>query len=145
MSGSELSYRDTICMDCDDGLRRAHRLPLESNGGGESGVGRADAIELDVARDTHLRIGFRFTDADEASSVELRHSIIEVSPGLEGDLDAMVTMPKALFGRMLRGETTFSQGIGNGTITVSGDHSRAEELFSCVDFTYPGIRLNGAK
>ncbi len=54
-------------------------------------------------------------------------------------------LPKALFGRMLRGETTFSQGIGNGTITVSGDHSRAEELFSCVDFTYPGIRLNGAK
>ena len=102
-------------------------------------------VNADVARDTHLRIGFRFTDADEASSVELRHSIIEVSPGLEGDLDAMVTMPKALFVRMLRGETTFSQGIGNGTITVSGDHSRAEELFSCVDFTYPGIRLNGAK
>lgn len=102
-------------------------------------------VNADIAGDTRLRIGFRFEDGVEPASVELRHSVIEVSAGLPTDLDAIVELPKSRLAGMLRGDVSFAQGVESGTILVRGAKERADAFFALLDFTYPAIRLNGVK
>ncbi len=93
------------------------------------------------AGDKHLTVGFVFPDRDEAFTLELRNQVLEVRVGAEEDMDAVITMGRSVYDKLLVKKIGLLGGIASGDISISGSKMDMLSFFGSFDAELKGISL----
>ncbi|WP_415960364.1 alkyl sulfatase C-terminal domain-containing protein [Streptomyces sp. 021-4] len=94
---------------------------------------RAVRLDADAAADTHLTLGFRFTDTGDACALEIRRGVAVFHPEPPPALDATLVTTAALIHQLLLGTTTPADALRHGDITVEGDPATVHTFFGYFD------------
>ncbi len=93
------------------------------------------------AADKELKIGFAFLDRDETFTLELRNQVLVVRQGLSENLNAMLTLDRTTYDRMIRGEVGFAGALVDGAITLDGSKLDVLSFFGSFDLETKEIPL----
>jgi len=93
------------------------------------------------AADKELKIGFAFLDRDETFTLELRNQVLIVRQGLSEGLNAMLTLDRTTYDRMIRGEVGFAGALMDGAITLDGSKLDVLSFFGSFDLDTKEILL----
>jgi alkyl sulfatase BDS1-like metallo-beta-lactamase superfamily hydrolase len=77
-------------------------------------------IDAESIEDTHLKIGFNFSDTEEQFTLEIRNSILDVHSALDSNADATLTMKRETLDSILTKELSYAEAISEGNITLDG-------------------------
>jgi len=91
------------------------------------------AINPERAKGKQLTVGYEFTDTGEAFTLQLRNSVLEVTPSLTERTSSVVQLTRAFGNRILRGDETFQSGMDSGAITVRGNLAEVKALHGVFD------------
>ena len=82
----------------------------------------------------NIVINWRFTDTRESLTSTLEHGALTTVAGKDAaNADATVTMPRAVFERIVMDQRAAAGAIQRGEATVAGDASRVMQLFGLLD------------
>jgi alkyl sulfatase BDS1-like metallo-beta-lactamase superfamily hydrolase len=91
------------------------------------------AINPERANGKQLTVGYEFTDTGESFTLQLRNSVLEITPSLAERAAPVVRLTRAFGNRILRGEETLQSGMDSGAITVRGNPAEVKALHSVFD------------
>ena len=91
------------------------------------------AINPERANGKQLTVGYEFADTGESFTLQLRNSVLEITPSLKDRTAAVVRLTRAFGNKILRGEETLQSGMDSGAITVRGDPAEVKALHSVFD------------
>jgi alkyl sulfatase BDS1-like metallo-beta-lactamase superfamily hydrolase len=91
------------------------------------------AVNPERANGQELEVGYEFTDTGESFTLQLRNSVLQVTPSLADNASSVARLPRAFFNRMLRGEETLQSGVNSGAITVRGNPADVQALHAVFD------------
>ena len=91
------------------------------------------AINPERANGKQLTVGYEFTDTGESFTLQLRNSVLEITPSLRDRTAAVVRLTRAFGNKILRGEETLQSGMDSGAIIVRGDPAEVKALHSVFD------------
>ena len=90
-------------------------------------------VDAEKAGDMRLALGFAFTDSGDSYNVELRNSILEITPGPIGKDSPKVSLTAAQLRQVQRGEPLPAE---------AGDVSTLKKLVSYRDLEQPGFYMH---
>ena len=90
-------------------------------------------VDAEKAGDTRLALGFAFTDAGDTYNVELRNSILEITPGPIADGAPEVSLTAAQLRQVIKGEPLPDS---------AGDGKTLQKLMSYLDLGQPGFYMH---
>ena len=91
------------------------------------------AINPERANGKQLTVGYEFADTGESFTLQLRNSMLEITPSLKDRAAPVVRLTRAFGNKILRGEETLQSGMDSGAITVRGDPAEVKALHSVFD------------
>ncbi len=91
------------------------------------------AINPKRASGKRLTVGYEFTDTGESFTLQLRNSVLEITPTLPNPPAAVVRLTRAFGNKILRGEETLQSGLDSGAITIRGNPADVTALHSIFD------------
>jgi alkyl sulfatase BDS1-like metallo-beta-lactamase superfamily hydrolase len=99
-------------------------------------------IDAESIEDTHLKIGFNFSDTEEQFTLEIRNSILDVHSTLDSDADATLTMKRETLDSILTKELSYAGAISEGKITLDGSKIALLSYAKAFDTTPPAPYLS---
>ena len=102
-------------------------------GGGELLQSWRYQVDADKAGDSRLVLGFEFTDSGDAYTVELRNSILEITPGLPVDGAPVVRLDAAQLREAMAGQPLPA---------AAGDGEALSSLLGYLDQDSPGFYMH---
>lgn len=90
-------------------------------------------IDPHKAADETMTIGFRFTDVEDDNALQVRRGVAVFHATMPEDADAVFVTTKALLDRILLGQTTLAQALGDGDLTIEGDEDAVRRFFAVLD------------
>jgi alkyl sulfatase BDS1-like metallo-beta-lactamase superfamily hydrolase len=91
------------------------------------------AVNPERANGQQFKVGYEFTDTGESFTLELRNSVLVVTPSLPERPATVARMTRAFGNRILRGEETLQSGVDSGAITICGNPAEVQALHSIFD------------
>ncbi len=91
------------------------------------------AVNPERANGKQLTVGYQFADTGESFTLQLRNSVLEITPSLPDRTAPVVQLTRAFGNRILRGEETLQSGMDSGAITVRGNPAEVKALHSVFD------------
>ena len=102
------------------------------------------AIQIDGPRaaDRHLRLHWRFTDTGREYTLTLRHGVLSHRPGAPAvAADAIITIERATLNELMAGATSIEAIVGDGRLTIEGDHAALGDVLGLLDPPDPGFAI----
>jgi alkyl sulfatase BDS1-like metallo-beta-lactamase superfamily hydrolase len=90
-------------------------------------------VDAEKAGDTRLSLGFAFTDSGDSYNVQLRNSILEITPGPIAKGSPKVSLTAAQMRQVMKGEPP-PEGVG--------DVSTLQKLLGVLDLEQPGFYMH---
>jgi alkyl sulfatase BDS1-like metallo-beta-lactamase superfamily hydrolase len=91
------------------------------------------AINPERANGKQLTVGYEFTDTGESFTLQLRNSVLEITPSLTDRTAPVVQLSRAFGNKILRGEETLQSGVDSGAITIRGNAADVKALHAVFD------------
>ncbi len=91
------------------------------------------AVNPEHANGQQFKVGYEFTDTGESFTLELRNSVLVVTPSLPERPATVARMTRAFGNKILRGEETLQSGVDSGAITICGNPAEVQALHSIFD------------
>jgi alkyl sulfatase BDS1-like metallo-beta-lactamase superfamily hydrolase len=98
-------------------------------------------LDPEEAADKNLIVTFTFPDRGESYSLELRNQILIVHEGAHTDANAVLTLDRTTYDRMIRGETGFAKALLAGDIDLEGSKLDVLAFFGSFDLETSAIPL----
>ena len=91
------------------------------------------AINPERASGKRITLGYDFTDTGEAFTLVLRNSVLEITPSLPANADAVLRLTREFGNKILLGQETFRSGVDSGAIVVKGKKAAVTEFHTVFD------------
>ena len=91
------------------------------------------AINPERASGKRITLGYDFTDTGEAFTLVLRNSVLEITPSLPANADAVLRLTREFGNKILLGQETFRSGVDSGAIVVKGKKAAVTEFHAVFD------------
>jgi alkyl sulfatase BDS1-like metallo-beta-lactamase superfamily hydrolase len=91
------------------------------------------AINPERAKGKQLTLCYEFTATGEIYTLQLRNSVLEITPTPPDRSVTLVRLTRAFGNKILRGDETLQSGMDSGAIIVRGDPAEVKALHSVFD------------
>ena len=91
------------------------------------------AVNPERASGKRIAVGYDFTDTGETFTLVLRNSVLEITPSLPADADAVLRLTREFGNKILLGQESFQSGVDSGVIVVKGKKAAVTELHAVFD------------
>jgi alkyl sulfatase BDS1-like metallo-beta-lactamase superfamily hydrolase len=77
-------------------------------------------VDAEAAGDLQVSVAYSLSDRDEAYTLQLRNSILEITPELLPDADVVLTLDRGLLERLFLGDISYADAISQSLLQVEG-------------------------
>ena len=89
--------------------------------------------------DLNRTVTFNITDTDEACALEIRRGICQFHPEAPKSQDISLHMERSFLTQIFLGQTTYGEGIADGSVKIKGDQKDFDEFISL--FEQPSMEM----
>ncbi len=96
-------------------------------------------LTAEECMDLNRTVTFNITDTDDTCALEIRRGICQFHPEAPKTQDISLYLERAFLTQIFLGQTTYGDGIADGSVKIEGDQKDFEEFISL--FEQPGMEM----
>ncbi|WP_439102829.1 alkyl sulfatase dimerization domain-containing protein [Congregibacter sp.] len=90
-------------------------------------------VDAETADGKTVSVAYQLTDTDEAYTLHLRNSILDIQPVLAADADVTLRLDRALLDQLFLGEISYADAIGEDLLEVEGSKLKLRSFGQAFD------------